>query len=153
MIKISNTGGSGTGDIGARVYHNAHQAITNATDTILAFNSERWDTDIIHDLVTNNSRLTVVTAGKYVITFSAVWADNSTGLRQLRILLNGTTQLATVRSLVNSNNLNGYNSVTTIYNLATNDYIEAQVHQNSGVTIDLLTISNSSPEFSMQLIA
>ena len=34
---------------GARVYHNANQSISNTTVTALAFNSERWDTDTIHD--------------------------------------------------------------------------------------------------------
>ncbi|MBA7658568.1 hypothetical protein ES703_66527 [subsurface metagenome] len=34
---------------GARVYHDADQAIPHATGTMLSFNSERWDTDAIHD--------------------------------------------------------------------------------------------------------
>src|SRR5919108_3473294 len=55
-----------------RVFHNATQSITTATETALAFNSERWDTafgsaSTQHDTATNNSRLTAQYAGKYLV--------------------------------------------------------------------------------------
>src|SRR5262245_1380457 len=55
------------------VTHNANQSINTATDTVLAFNTERFDqcantADTMHDTVTNNSRLTCRYAGVYQIT-------------------------------------------------------------------------------------
>ena len=63
---ISNLGhiGGTSGCIGAHAYHNAAQSINTASETTLALNSERWDTDSIHDTAVNNSRLTCVTPGK-----------------------------------------------------------------------------------------
>src|SRR5712671_3909345 len=56
-----------------RVFHNAAQSTTNITQTVLAFNSERYDqaagaAAAQHDTVTNNSRLTCLYAGIYKIT-------------------------------------------------------------------------------------
>ena len=98
---------------GARVYHNAAQAIATSSGTALAFNNERYDTDLIHDPATNNSRLTCQTAGKYLIIANIQWAANATGFRQLGIMLNGTTTIAQQRVL--SLNATGFTmSVSTI---------------------------------------
>lgn len=43
--------------IGADVYASAPVALTT-TPTVVACNSENWDSGTVHDTVTNNSRLT-----------------------------------------------------------------------------------------------
>src|SRR5689334_6638767 len=58
-----------------RVTHNTTQSITNNTATVLAFNTERFDqaggaSAAMHDTVTNNSRLTALYAGIYLINAS-----------------------------------------------------------------------------------
>lgn len=53
-----------------RVFHSVNQSIPHNTSTTLAFNSESYDNDIMHDNVTNNNRITFTTAGVYVITAS-----------------------------------------------------------------------------------
>ena len=63
-----------------RVFHNASQSITNSTLTALAFNSERFDqaggvASTMHDTVTNNSRLTAIYAGVYMIGGTIRWAS------------------------------------------------------------------------------
>src|SRR5262245_40483526 len=63
----------------ARAYHSANQSINSGTNTTLNFDSERFDSDTIHDNVTNNSRLTCKTAGKYLICCNVRWASNATG--------------------------------------------------------------------------
>ena len=131
---------------GARVYHNAAQTIANNTGTTLAFNSERYDTDVIHDTTTNNSRLTCKTAGKYLITVNLWWASSAVGDRSLCIKLNGTTHIAIVR---NTGTIRGQVN-TTIYDLAVNDYVEVIVLQTSGGVLDVQLESNFSPEFMMQ---
>lgn len=74
-----------------RAYHSTTQAIANSSLTILNCNSELFDTDSNHDTVTNNSRLTCKTAGKYQITSIVAWPSNATGYRRLAIPLNGST--------------------------------------------------------------
>src|SRR5678815_4874680 len=78
----------------ARVYHNTTQSIANNTNVALAFNSERFDTDTIHDLSTNNSRLTCRTAGTYLLLGHFGTAANATGRRVIAIRLTGSTYIA-----------------------------------------------------------
>lgn len=136
---------------GARVYHSSTQSIPNTTVTVLSFDSERWDTDTIHDPVTNNSRLTCKTAGKYLIIGQARFFSNATGYRVLYIRLNNTTYIA----------ISGVNAVvgsatglihSTIYDLAVGDYVNLQVYQNSGAARGIYSTAQFTPEFMMQRI-
>lgn len=136
---------------GARAHHTAAQSIPNATWTNLALNSERYDTDAIHDPVVNNSRLTCKTAGKYIITSSIMFAASAIGERHSRIRLN---------NLVNIVNQN-YDTMaagtpiiflSTIYALIVGDYLEVGVWQNTGGNLNSNVIANHSPEFSMQRV-
>jgi hypothetical protein len=49
---------------------------TNTSD--IAWNAEAYDTDSMHDNVTNNTRITPTTAGIYVFTFSAYFTFSGT---------------------------------------------------------------------------
>ncbi len=130
----------------ARVYHSAGQSVANATYTILAFDSERFDTDAIHDNVTNNSRLTCKTAGKYLISGNISWDATASGDRELVIVLNSSPNIAAVRV-----NASSYckQVVTTIYDLAVNDYVELYVMQTSGSPLLVVAAPPYSPEFMM----
>ena len=52
---------------GAHVFNSVDIVCPSESWHILSFDSERYDTDSIHDTVTNNSRLTCKTPGKYLI--------------------------------------------------------------------------------------
>jgi hypothetical protein len=141
-----------------RVFHNANQSLTNITLTALAFNSERFDTAggssaTHHDTVTNNSRLTCLYAGKYQITGSASFAANATGHRLLLIRLNGATEIARERvpSVGASDQLEL--NISTLYDLAINDYVELVAYQNSGGALNVTVVSNYSPEFMFVRVA
>lgn len=137
---------------GARVYHNANQAIANETPVTLDFNSERYDTDIIHDTVTNNSRLTCKTPGKYLINAQVEWVGASaTGRRIAYIYLNGTTPIAQI-TYDPTAAVNVRYAVTTVYDLAVNDYVTVVVYQTSGGNLDVVSGANFSPEFMMQKV-
>lgn len=136
----------------ARVYHDASQSIADATAAVLAFNTERYDTDTIHDTVTNNSRLTCKTAGKYRITANVQWAANGTGSRGVYIRLNGVTPIAYELIATASTTLKTIQEVTTVYDLAVNDYVEMVVYQNSGGALNAETAANYSPEFMMERV-
>lgn len=133
-----------------RVFHNATQSITNNTPTILAFNSERFDTagnaaDTMHDTVTNNGRLTCRYAGKYQITANVAWASNPTS-GVIELVLNvGVTVIAAQWVTGNYN----YMQCTTLYDLAVNDYVQVRVTQGSGGALNVSSSANYSPEFMM----
>ena len=136
----------------ARVYHSADQSIPNATWTALALDSERFDTDVIHDTVTNNSRLTCKTAGKYVIVASAMFASNATGLRGIKILLNSTTIIAKLYFAAISGDTTP-TFVSTLYELNVGDYVQMQGVQTSGGALNVVSSGNETPEFMMARVA
>ncbi len=137
---------------GARVYHNVAQTIPDSVETILAFNSARYDTDTIHDNVTNNSRLTCKTAGIYLIIGQVQFDPNATGFRQLSVKLNGATLLDLVSVGIRNVANQWMADISTIYSLAVNDYVEISVYQSSGGNLNVVNESNRSPEFMMQRI-
>lgn len=132
----------------ARAFNSGNLSINSATYTKLTFDSERFDNDGIHSTASNTGRLTCATAGKYLIVFNGLWASNATGQRQAAIYLNNTTEIGDVYNInLAANNLAF--TVTTIYDLAVNDYVEARVYQDSGGPLNILNAANVSPEFSM----
>ncbi|MBA7588911.1 hypothetical protein ES708_30982 [subsurface metagenome] len=136
---------------GARAYHSLDQSIPNNTATALAFNSERYDTDAIHDPVTNNSRLTCKTAGIYLIVGQATFYTSIYGERYITIVANGGTDLAAQQWATPQAGWNMMH-VSTIYNLAVDDYVELVVYHTRGNSLDILSWGNYTPEFMMQRI-
>ena len=133
----------------ARAYHNASQSIPNAALTALALNSERWDTDAMHDNVTSNSRLTVKTAGWYVVTAAVEFAANATGIRQLKLLLNGATPLAVLSQPASTGGNFTRQVVVTAYYFALTDWVEMEVFQDSGGALNVNSAAQYSPELTM----
>lgn len=135
-----------------RVFHNAAQSIAHNTATTLAFNSERYDTDTMHDNVTSNSRITIKTAGVYSLSTNIRWqsaAGNST--RLVRILLNNATTIAETQ-------IDGATGAIEMiascdYKLAVSDFIETQVYQFQGGSLNIEAVGNLSPEFSASWVA
>ena len=133
----------------AKVYHNVDQSIPNATPTFLAFNSENFDNDDIHDNVANNERLTCKTAGKYLVVGQVRWASVAGGRRQIAIFLNGAeVAFAESGSVVDAGH-DPSQIVTTICDLAVGDYVRLRVYQSSGGALDVLYCDSYSPVFSM----
>lgn len=141
------------GDFSARAYHSANQTVTSGSATVLAFNSERWDTDTIHDTAISNSRLTATTTGKYEIRGQVEWAAAGNGSRKLELLLNGTTVIATQSCPFTASA--GRNAdvvdctISTHYSLTATNYIELRVTQTVQSGLDVVAASNTSPEFEM----
>jgi len=150
---LKSTGGAAGGgdDIGARAFNSANISVANSTQVALTFNSERWDTDTIHNNSTNTERLTATTAGKYIITGHVLWATNSTGVRQLSVRLNGSTFIGSQR-IATLASADVIMSVATLYDLSATDYVELMAFQDSGGSLNVNVSAQVSPEFAMQKI-
>lgn len=143
---------SGSTATWARAYHNADQSLSNITLTAIALNSERNDTDVIHDTSTNNSRLTCKTAGVYLIVGQLTYAANATGIRKCAIRFNGTTYIGNQDNLNSGASLACPVSTATIYPMAVNDYVEMVGYQDSGGSLNVMTAPGGdqySPELMM----
>ena len=151
QVSCVSVGGGGISNIGARVYNTTNQSIPNSVNTALTLNSESYDTNNIHSTSSNTSRLTARTAGKYSI-FGTIKLDaNATGTRYIIIYLNGTTKIGENYAEGDSVDLASL-SISVIYHLNVDDYVELMVHQNSAGALNNLASPNHSPEFGMTLI-
>jgi hypothetical protein len=147
-LKVLEAGGGGSIVPSARVYNDANISIGNASNEALTFNTERWDTDTIHDTSTNPGRLTATTAGIYHIYGHIVWGASAVGDRKIDIRVNGSTYIASIR-YDPSDGPNNWMSISTDYSLAATDYVELIVYQASGGALDIVATANYSPEFGM----
>lgn len=132
-----------------RVYNNAAQSIANATDTTLAFNSESLDNDTMHDNVTLNSRVTIRTAGLYIINANIEWPTNGTGERTLYLFLNGTTVLPGYTAVPSTNIVDAVGQSTScFYKFIAGDFIEVRVKQTSTAPLNINSVGIYTPSFS-----
>jgi len=134
----------------ARVYRTADQSIPNNAGTAVAFTAERFDNNSIHDNVTNNTRLTCRTAGRYLVGACVHFDVSATGGRGLWLLLNGVTSIWQAFGGANATASQGTTvALATLYDLNVNDYVEVIAFQNSGGALNAKAIGNYSPEFYM----
>lgn len=151
-ITVAPTHGQGDVTIGGggatqacKVYQTSGQSIGDAAWATMNFDAEVFDNDTMHDNVTNNSRITIKTAGKYLIVAFSVWAANATGVRGVRIFRNGAQAAGKVNLLIPTTSVfnPGHDSLT-IFDAVVNDYFEMQVFQNSGAALAQISQNNES---------
>ena len=124
-----------------RVWHNADQTISHNTYSYLSFNQEDFDTDGMHDTVTNNGRITIQREGTYLVGFTHAWAGNSTGIRTGYLEVNRTYYIGTwSQSIVGSDP--HYVHGCAIDELSAGDYIENAVFQTSGGNLAVKNFGN-----------
>jgi hypothetical protein len=128
-------------------------AITTATETALAFQSASTpNTDMTltagtsSSTLANGGKVTVTTAGVYLVTFSILFASNATGVRGAAVIKNGTgTWFAGTSALQDNSaaNSGGAQMVkgSGLLSLAANDYLQLTVYQTSGGNLNAATAS------------
>lgn len=131
-------------DISAAISHSTTQSIPDDTSTAILMDTEDFDTDTMHDLVTNNERITFNTAGKYIIGFAIRIGGNQTGIRTAFIRLNGTTTLVE-NVLRDPTTVEEIQLASTLFDFAVNDFIELIMNQNSGAALSTVRLANLEP--------
>jgi hypothetical protein len=130
-------------DISCRVYNNANQTVASSSATKMALNAEQFDTDTMHDTSTNNSRVTIPEAGKYLCGFNTHVGGSANHIKTY-LLLNNTTTIA-VNETTHADGGAIHQIGSTIYDFDVDDYIEMVVYQNSGGTITAYYDAFESP--------
>ena len=129
----------------ARAYHSAAQSIATAAWTALALDSEYIDSDGMHDLVTNNSRLTVINAGTYMLGGSVSFAASAVGIRGVGVRLNGGAVYPVQSVIPNIGAVTHTLACCGIYALAVGDYLELMAYQSSGGGLNVNYSAGLSP--------
>jgi hypothetical protein len=120
------------------VYSSTTQSPATATFTLQGWDSEVADSDSLHSNVTNNSRITVPCAGTFLVSAAVQFVANATGVRAIQIRKNAAGSNAGGTSVAQWNTgLASTTAGTTALGckdivLASGDYLEAFVYQNSG---------------------
>ena len=111
-------------------YQATAQTIPNAATTAVTLDGEITDTDNVHSLVTNTSRLTIVTPGRYRVLGQIVWPINGTGYRGARLHKNGgmTVTSRIVPCAAAPVSMQVYDEIICV----AGDYIELFSEQTSG---------------------
>lgn len=135
-----------------RVFHNAVQSLTNGVEVPLAFNSERFDTDTMHDNVTNNTRLTIRTPGLYQVNATVEFAAAADYTTQYSyVYVNNTTVIdIDIMSFADAADINRTCKISTVWKFAVNDFMELRALQTNSATAARNVVVNNarSPEFS-----
>lgn len=128
----------GSGTFRAKGILTASQSIPTGSATSLNWDGEAYDVGDLHDLVTNNDRITVPTGGDGAWLFGTVvdWFSNATGHRIVRLMKNGT---AVSRSIVPAVGDDFTTQVITfpLEVVVATDYYSIQVEQNSGSSVSV----------------
>ena len=134
---VANVVLAGMVDIGAHVYNSGALSVVTATWTAMPADSEYYDTDTIHSTVSNTSRLTATTAGKYWIWANVGFAANSTGDRAASFDLNGGDVFWGIQRVgaFASSNCNLTPGVEL--DLAASDYVECRCRHSKGSNLDV----------------
>lgn len=119
-------------------YQTTTQSIPATTWTAISIDTETFDTDLGHDVVTNNTRYTIQVDGLYVILGTVAFNVSATGLRGSKIFKNGAILIGS-ETLVAPGPTVGTSAVCQIAaQLVAGDYIELYGFQNSGGALSTL---------------
>lgn len=137
-----------------RVHRSSAVSIPTGVGTTIVFDLERVDVGGMHSTVTNPSRITVPTGGDgwYAFGGSVEFVAGTTGVRQLQILYNGGTTLASHQT-PQTTGVPCQLSIATRYQLIAGDYLELMVIQTEGAGLTLNNAGNYSPEFWAEWVA
>lgn len=136
-----------------RITHASNQTISTATDTALAFDTEDFDTDTMHDTSTNNTRITFTTAGKYLIIGNMLWTSVGSGNRGIaKFRLGGSTEIGLAQQHASSNDGLAV-FLAIIYDFSAAEYIELVVRQESGSDQVIQKNGEKSPYFQVHRLS
>jgi hypothetical protein len=126
-----------------RGYQATAQAIANNTWVSATLDTELYDSDNGHSTTVNASRYTVQVAGTYNVIGSMGLVANATGNRGVRLTVNGTPVVGTFVKTAAPDATGSAGLVTAASPVcAVGDYIEVQVHQTSGGTLNTNAVSD-----------
>jgi len=157
---LTPSGIAATKGRGALLHMLNNTAIPNIFTTDILFDGEVYDSDAIHDLIINISRITVPAGvSQVIISGYVIFTYNATGFRQLSIQKNGGFQgvgsmvsdVAPIASIETRLHV-----FTPVIDVLPGDYFTLAVFQNSGGSLAILGDSDVSDAnnsfFSMQII-
>lgn len=142
-----NSGGTGFefgGAVAAKISWTGTQSINSATLTTLTLTgaTEDYDTNTLHDTVSNQGRFTLP-AGKWLLIARVGYAANAAATRAIAFLLNGTTGIGDYVELMAVTTASTKTTLqqVAVVDLAANDFVEIQGYQTSGGALNVTNVN------------
>lgn len=129
------------------VFNSVAQSLANSTLTVLNANSEAFDSDAMHSTVTNNSRITIQTAGRYEFCATVFFASDPDGTRFIEFIVNGTTRYNIMQIASAGASQETILTGSRKLDLAVGDYVEVRARHIAGAALDV-TLNEFSTEYS-----
>ncbi len=137
--------GAGAAHHGALVTSLGNQSIANGVWTAVAFDAETYDTDAIHDNVTNPTRLTVPAGwAKARLHAGNAWQSNNTGERIQRFAKNGGDFTGSSWNRIRASSTSDRPVTSPVIPVVPGDYFEYEVWHNRGSPINVIGPSNQT---------
>jgi hypothetical protein len=118
--------------------YNSASITNNNTFVVMTANTELWDTDSMHSTVSNTSRITANTAGRYQLNTTMRFGINTAGSRAISYRLNGGTDIQLAAVPAATTGVEAVLSGSVMLVLAAADYVEVASWQNSGGNLDAI---------------
>ncbi len=136
---------------GALVTKSADQTILDVTFTAVTFDQEEYDTDAIHDNVTNNDRLTVPAGVINVrLLAGAQWANDLTNFRTVRIEKNDLVEEPGMPNMLEFGaGKNKHDVTSAVVVVVAGDFFKLVVHQDSGANLSVIEMGTW---FAMEIV-
>ena len=99
--------------------------------------ADAFDTDAMHDTVTNNSRITFNTAGIYLLIGLVSWNFSATGQRSLRFWKGGAASIRQITDDATAAVLGNDMEMSMLHSFAVGEYVELQVWHNRGSSLSI----------------
>lgn len=134
----------------------AQSFATGNTTTAMTWDTEDFDNDNMHSTVTNPSRITATTAGRYHFGGGIAWSANATLRRGSWYRINGTSVTPSGETMLQSTS-SGVAALPVraiTYFLNAGDYVEVIGYQESGgaLSTNVATDVSEQPSFNARWI-
>lgn len=131
---------------GVRLTNSGATSTTTATDTVLTWDTETYDTNAYHSTVTDTHKMTAPFTGYYRIGAKISWAQNGTGYRGVAYRVNSGSTIYQTTVAPPSDNACVTSFAADIF-LNAGDYWDVVVKQSSGGALNVDTASVASMSF------
>jgi hypothetical protein len=137
-----------TAIVSCRVTNSTNQSVNHNTNTVLGFDTKRWDPYSIYS--TSTHRITPGQAGIGLVGYDLAFAGTNNGTpgyrRQVQIILNATTPLLTDARTPIGNSIETAVSGCTLWQFGATDYATLSVYNDTDASAANI-LSNSDPDY------
>tara|TARA_R110002167_G_scaffold18254_1_gene68696 strand:- start:5 stop:643 length:639 start_codon:yes stop_codon:yes gene_type:complete len=120
-------------------YRNSTQSITSATNTIMVFNTEAYDTNSAYNTTDGKFTVPVGEGGKYFFSSTWIMAGMGDGTKNTIALWKNGSSYTSPYFDYDSNSPTAstylYNRIIGILTLSAGDYVQINAYQNTGGTV------------------